>query len=150
MDMAWEFAHRIHHKKSQTGNCGHYYVDKGGLIECFVAPEYEAHHVIDYNPRSIGIELVNRGRYPDWFHKNNQEPDDPYPEIQIEQLIRLIEALTVQCPNMTHIAGHEDLDQSTIVAEDDDTVLIKRKIDPGPMFPWQHVFDRIALQPLKP
>src|SRR5690606_27639077 len=44
-----------------TGNSGHYYVDRDGSCHRYVAPDRIAHHVRGYNPRSVGIELVNAG-----------------------------------------------------------------------------------------
>src|SRR3546814_11398454 len=59
---AREYGERVLHTGSGTGNSGHYYVDRNGDCHRFVAPDRVAHHVRGYNPRSIGIELVNAGR----------------------------------------------------------------------------------------
>ena len=48
---------------SGTGNSGHYYIDRDGSLHRFVANDRIAHHITDLNDRSIGIELVNRGRW---------------------------------------------------------------------------------------
>ena len=50
---------------SGAGNSGHYYIDRDGSVHLFVRPNRVANHTRGYNPRSIGIELVNTGRFPD-------------------------------------------------------------------------------------
>src|SRR5690606_31320768 len=52
---------------SGTGNRGHYYIDRDGHTVRYVPEDRVAHHVRGYNARSIGIELVNRGRWPHWL-----------------------------------------------------------------------------------
>src|SRR3546814_597311 len=64
--IAREYGERVLHTGSGTGNSGHYYVDRNGDCHRFVAPDRVAHHVRGYNPRPIGIELVNPGRWPPW------------------------------------------------------------------------------------
>ena len=61
---ARRFGEEILYPGSQTGNSGHYYIDRDGALHQFVSPGRVAHHTRGYNPRSIGIELVNLGRYP--------------------------------------------------------------------------------------
>ncbi|MCK5307450.1 MAG: N-acetylmuramoyl-L-alanine amidase, partial [Zetaproteobacteria bacterium] len=56
------------HPESHTGNSGHFYIDRDGSVEQWVPLDRIAHHVRGHNPLSIGIELINNGRYPDWFH----------------------------------------------------------------------------------
>ena len=75
------------------------------------------------NASSIGIELVNPG-YRDtpagrvWY---------PYPQAQIEQLIALLRDIQQrhQLP-LDSIIGHSD-------------IAPQRKVDPGPLFPWQQL-----------
>ena len=124
-----------------TGNSGHYYIDRDGATHRFVPTDRVAHHTRGYNPRSIGIELVNTGRYPDWLDSRRQTMDEPYPEAQIEALIALLRILTAEIPALRHIAGHEDLDTAQEPASDDAALRVFRKRDPGPMFPWQRVLD---------
>ena len=145
LESAREYGERIHHEESQTGNSGHYYIEKDGSLHCWVETDRVAHHVISYNHRSIGIELLNKGRWPDWFNSNNQVMTDPYPEDQIASLIHLIRHLQANIPALKFISGHENLDESIIAASDAPTKLIRRKLDPGPLFPWPQVLKQTGL-----
>lgn len=131
-----------------SGNSGHWYIDRDGRIEQYVPPERIAHHVRGYNPRSVGIELVNRGRYPDWFDSRHQAMDESYPAPQIEALITLLRWLPASLPRLAFIAGHEALDTARMPASDDPSIQIARKRDPGPLFPWPHVLAALPLRPL--
>jgi N-acetylmuramoyl-L-alanine amidase len=111
----------------------------------FVRPERVAHHTRGYNPRSLGIELVNTGRYPDWFDSRRQVMAEPYTQAQIDALVALLRVLTREIPTLTRIAGHEDLDLDEVEASDDATLRVKRKLDPGPRFPWPRVLDATRL-----
>ena len=75
---------------SGTGNSGHYYIDYDGSVHRYVADDRIAHHTRGYNPRSIGIELSNRGRWPDWLDSRRQQMDEPYTAAQIEALLQLL------------------------------------------------------------
>lgn len=130
---------------SGTGNSGHYYVDRDAAVEEHVPVDRIAHHTRGFNPQSIGIELVNRGRYPDWLASRHQEMLEPYPELQIDALIALLAELRTRCPNLVEIAGHEDLDQTEVPACDDPNILVRRKRDPGPLFPWERVLQACGL-----
>ena len=149
LDEARLFGERIHHEDTQTGNSGHYYIDKSGGMFEFVSPKYVAHHVVGHNNHSIGIELINAGRYPNWFYSDNQDPTDEYSEAQVKTLIRLLEYLAKEYPTVKSVAGHEDLDDTWVPAEDDAGIMIKRKIDPGPLFPWAHVMSNTTLTRLR-
>ena len=131
---------------SGTGNSGHYYVDRDGRIERWVPDDRIAHHVRDHNAGSIGIELVNTGRWPHWYDSRRQQPDEPYPDVQIAALIALIAQLRHCLPNLARIAGHEDLDRATVAASDAPERQVQRKVDPGPMFPWPQVLAATGLQ----
>lgn len=135
---------------SGTGNSGHWYIDRDGGVQQWIAPERVAHHVRGLNARSVGIELVNRGRYPHWLHADHQAMDEPYPEAQIEALLALLDRLRQTLPALRWIAGHEDLDTAQVPAEDAPTVLVARKRDPGPLFPWERVLARAGLERLVP
>lgn len=124
---------------SGTGNSGHFYIDLDGRILQYVAIERVAHHVRGRNADSIGIELVNRGRYPLWLHAGHQAMEAPYTPAQIEALRALLGELERRLPELDWIAGHEDLDREWVPAEDDPGQRVPRKRDPGPMFPWQAV-----------
>jgi len=41
--------------------------------------------------------------------------------------------------SLSQIAGHEDLDTARLPATDDPSVVVPRKLDPGPLFPWNEV-----------
>ena len=56
-------------------------------------PARSAHHTRGYNARSIGIELVNTGRYPHWLDSRQQAMDEPYTDAQIAALIALLQRL---------------------------------------------------------
>lgn len=129
-----------------TGNSGHYYVDRDGRIEQYVALERIAHHVRGLNARSIGIELVNRGRFPHWLDSRHQTMDEPYPEAQIDALLALLGWLETTLPSLRTIAGHEELDTTEEPASDDPSLRVRRKLDPGPRFPWSRVQGAIRLQ----
>ena len=145
---AREYGERVLYVESGTGNSGHYYVDRDGACHRFIAPDRIAHHVRGYNPRSIGIEMVNRGRWPHWLDSRHQAMDEAYPDPQIKALIGLLNALREELPSLRHIAGHEDLDTAMVPASDDATLLVPRKRDPGPRFPWQRVLAAVPLQRL--
>lgn len=147
---AREFGEKILYTGSGTGNSGHYYIDRDGRIVLYVRPDRIAHHVRGYNPRSIGIELVNTGRYPHWRDSRRQAMDEAYPEAQIQALIALLAHLREQHPGIRYIAGHEDLDTAQEPAEDDVNVLVPRKRDPGPLFPWERVMGTVTWERLRP
>ena len=146
---AREYGERVVHD-SGTGNSGHYYVDRDGTIHRFVPDERVAHHVRGLNARSIGIELVNRGRWPDWFDSRRQAMEEDYTEAQVDALVALLGDLRSRLPNLRAVAGHEDLDTARVVASDDPSKTVARKLDPGPRFPWPRVLARCGLQRLHP
>ena len=146
--MAREYGERVQHAQSQTGNSGHYYIDRDGSVHAFVRPDRVAHHTRGYNPRSIGVELVNTGRYPHWYDSRHQAMDEAYPEAQVDALAALLNDLRARLPNLRWIAGHEDLDTARVPACDDASVTVARKRDPGPLFPWSRVLLRVRLQRL--
>ncbi|GHB98738.1 N-acetylmuramoyl-L-alanine amidase [Thermomonas carbonis] len=143
---ARDYGERILYPASGTGNSGHYYIDRDGSIVEYVPPGRIAHHTRGWNPRSIGIELVNTGRYPHWLDSRRQAMDQAYTEAQIESLIGLLAELQERIPSLVQIAGHEDLDLDEVEASDDPSVKVRRKRDPGPLFPWARV---LAALPLK-
>jgi len=70
---ARSFGERVLYPESGSGNCGHFYIDRDGRIEQWVELDHIAHHVRRYNERSVGIELVNRGRFPHWLSTARQQ-----------------------------------------------------------------------------
>ncbi len=139
------FAEVIHYPDSGTGNSGHFYIDVDGRIEQYVPLQRVAHHVSGHNRFSVGIELVNRGRYPDWLHSRSQQMTSPYPPAQIAALLALLQQLRLQLPALSWIAGHEDLDRRLVNASDHPGVKVRRKMDPGPLFPWQQILHNSML-----
>ena len=147
--MAREFGEQVHYD-SGTGNSGHFYVDRDGSVHQYVSVERIAHHVRGHNPRAVGIELVNTGRYPDWLAAGNQHMREPYPDPQIAGLIALLHTLQAELPSLRFIAGHEDLDTTRVPASDEPDTLVQRKLDPGPRFPWEQLMGSTTLQRLLP
>ena len=153
MAMAREYGERVLYPMREdgsggTGNSGHYYIDRNGSIQIFVRPERVANHTHNYNLHSLGIELVNTGRYPDWLDSRHQAMHEPYTEAQIKALINLLTALHADFSNLRWIAGHEDLDTEQVPASDDSKKTVARKRDPGPMFPWSRVLVAVPLHRL--
>ena len=138
MALAREYGERVLYD-SGAGNSGHYYIDRNGTVHLFARPTRIAHHTRGYNPRSIGIELVNTGRYPDWLDSRHQAMDEPYTEAQLVALVALLQVLGNELPQLAFIAGHEDLDTTQVPASDDPARSVARKRDPGPLFPWPRV-----------
>jgi len=122
LDTARIYGKKEMHVTSHTGNSGHF-----------------------LNSKSIGIELVNNGRYPNWFHSGHQQMTETYPPAQIQALISLLNDLTERLPGLTQIAGHEALDTELIAADDNPDIMINRKLDPGVHFPWKDVLSAISL-----
>ena len=145
--MAREYGERVMHERG-TGNSGHYYVDRDGAVHLWVRPTRVANHTRGYNPRSIGIELVNTGRYPDWYDSRRQVMTEPYPDAQVDALVALLQSLRRDLPQLASIAGHEDLDVGEVAASDDAALLVRRKQDPGTQFPWARVVAAVGLQRL--
>ena len=144
---AREFGERIHYPESGTGNAGHFYIDRDGSVHCWVPVSRVAHHTRGYNERSVGIELVNRGRWPDWYDSRCQNMTEPYTEEQVGALCWLLEQLKALAPGLRWVAGHDQLDRALIVASDDPGKKVSRKLDPGPMFPWPDILASTTLEP---
>jgi N-acetylmuramoyl-L-alanine amidase len=139
------YGEKIHYAKTATGNSGHFYIDRDGVIEEWAPIERVAHHVRSYNERSVGIELVNRGRFPDWYDSRAQTFEEPYSSEQIAALLNLLTWLKAVSPALKWIAGHDQLDQSLVQASDDPGKNVRRKLDPGPLFPWPQVLKQSGL-----
>jgi len=143
--VAREYGERVLYDAG-TGNSGHYYIDRDGTVHVFVRPERVANHTRGYNPRSVGIELVNTGRYPDWYDTRRQQMTEPYTQAQIDALVGLLAHLRAELPNLRLVAGHEDLDTARVSASDDPSQQVFRKRDPGPQFDWDAVVKASGLE----
>lgn len=99
----------------------HYVVDRDGDVYRLVAEDKRAWHAgvgswrgeDDVNSVSIGIEIVNDG------------PPEPYPEKQMRAVVALCRDLAARYPGVEFV-GHSD-------------VAPARKVDPGPLFPWERL-----------
>jgi len=145
--IAREYGEKAHYPNG-VGHSGHFYLDRDGSVYRYVDPARVANHTRGFNPRSIGIELVNTGRYPDWFDTRRQVMTEPYPEAQIAGLVGLLRELREAFPNLVRVAGHEDLDVAMVAASDDPSREVPRKRDPGPRFPWAEVLTKTGLERL--
>ncbi len=146
---ARSYGERVVHP-SGTGNSGHYYLDRDGTVLRYVPDTRTAHHVRGHNAHSLGIELVNRGRWPDWLDSRRQEMSEPYPDAQITALLALLAELRRTLRRLRWIAGHAELDTGQVAATDDPTRKVQRKLDPGPQFPWPRVLARCGLEHWSP
>jgi N-acetylmuramoyl-L-alanine amidase len=147
--MARQYGEMAHYPNG-TGNSGHFYIDRDGAVYMYVKPERVANHTRGYNPRSIGIEIVNTGRYPEWFNSHNQSMNEAYTHAQVDAVIALLIQLKKQLPQLILISGHEDLDTAQVPASDNPNLMVFRKRDPGPQFPWSQVLKATELTYLKP
>lgn len=143
--LAREYGEKILYVDTGTGNSGHYYIDRNGRIYEFVPVNRVAHHTRGYNTQSVGIELINTGRYPNWMDSRSQAMTEPYTDAQLAALAQLLRQLRESLPNLRQIAGHEDLDQAQVPASDDPALSVWRKRDPGPLFPWAAILKQVDL-----
>jgi N-acetylmuramoyl-L-alanine amidase len=150
LEVARDYGEKLLYPESGTGDSGHFYIERSGKIEQWVPIDRIAHHVRGHNETSIGIELDNRGRFPDWFDSRRQNMTQAYSDIQLDALIELLEQLQADCPSLRWIAGHEDLDPSKVPSSDRPAVMVSRKMDPGPLFPWHKILASTRLNRFVP
>ena len=150
LEAARDYGEKLLYQESGTGNSGHFYIERSGKIEQWVPIDRIAHHVRGRNETSIGIELDNRGRFPDWFDSRKQSMTQAYTDIQLVALIDLLERLQADCPALQWIAGHEDLDSSQVPSSDKPAMMVRRKMDPGPLFPWKKILTSSRLKRFAP
>ncbi len=135
---AWDYAMQSVDEDG-VGVCGHIYIDRDGACFRFVPFDRIANHARGYNKWSIGIELINAGRYPNHFDSRYQEPTEAFPESQINTLKVVLARLKKKCPNIVELVRHSDIDQEMVPSSDDPRREVRRRIDPGPKFPWEEV-----------
>lgn len=78
------------------------------------------------NDTSIGIEIVNLGYTDD---KQGKRTWYPFSDFQIASVIKLAKALVdLHQISPTRVVGHSDIAPG-------------RKVDPGPLFPWERLYE---------
>ncbi len=143
---AREYGERVLYEESGTGASGHYYINRDGSIHQYVPDDRIANHTSGWNAKTLSIELINRGRYPNWYHSDHQYMQESYPDEQIDALILLVNELKNRYPTIKFTQGHEDLDTRMIPAENNPDLNVSRKMDPGPYFPWERFLEAVGLR----
>ena len=92
--------------ETSEGVGGHIYIDRDGRVEQWVNFDRIARHAYGHNEGSIGIELVNLGRYPDHFRSDNQRMTEPFTDAQKSALRKLLADLAKELPNLNTMARH--------------------------------------------
>lgn len=107
----------------------HYMIDRDGTVRSSVPEDQIAHHVFGYSTRSIAIELVNDG-----------DGIDAFPEAQLSATVALIRDIAKR-RGVTRqgVKMHSDLDHGLMRCDRTK----RRKVDPGPAFPFQAVLDAV-------
>jgi N-acetylmuramoyl-L-alanine amidase len=107
----------------------HYVIGRDGRMEVGVPETVAATHASGWNQRSIGIELVNNG-----------DGVDPFPEVQVAALARLVSEIRGRHPAITkaRVLRHADVDLSVfpVARHGPGCDAYRRKEDPGAAFPW--------------
>ena len=103
----------------------HYIVDRNGQVAQSIDENRVAWHANDYNRRSIGIELVNKG-----------DGLEPYPDKQMAALTALVRQILARHKtiNKANIVRHSDIDNRTFVCGGK---RVDVKQDPGDSFSYQ-------------
>lgn len=108
----------------------HYMIDRDGRLARSVPEDQVAHHVFGHSLRSIAIELINDG-----------DGVDPFPEPQVRALTALLQDIARRHGlSRAAVKRHSDLDLSTLPCDRTQ----RRKVDPGPAFPWPAVLDAVS------
>lgn len=111
----------------------HYMIGRDGTLASSVPEDQIAHHVFGHSPRSIAIELINDG-----------DGVDPFPEPQVRAVTTLLQDITRRRGLARDaVKRHSDLDHSTLPCDRTQ----RRKVDPGPAFPFQAVLDAVFPPP---
>jgi N-acetylmuramoyl-L-alanine amidase len=119
-----------HFRDNDRGVSIHYIVGEDGTVVRMVSEDQIAFHITGsaLRNRSLGIELVNDGN-----------GTDPYPHEQILGLVDLlVEILCTYGLDSNAVRGHEDLDTRSLVCNGVQAAP-RRRVDPGPAFPWEVV-----------
>jgi N-acetylmuramoyl-L-alanine amidase len=143
---ARHYGERVLYDESGTGASGHYYIDRDGTIEQYVPDNRIANHTSGWNSKTLSVELINIGRYPNWYHSDHQRMQEPYPDAQIDALIKLVKQMKSNHPTLKYTQGHEDLDTRMVEAENDPNKQVPRKMDPGQYFPWTKFIEAVDLK----
>ncbi len=107
----------------------HYMIDRDGTLRSSVAEEQVAHHVFRFSERSIAIELINDGN-----------GKDPFPEPQMASLVKLLKDIKQRRGiKRDGIKRHSDLDRAMSPCNKKQ----RRKVDPGDLFAYDLVLDRV-------
>lgn len=107
----------------------HYMVGRDGALRKSIPENQIGHHVIGFSERSIAIELVNHG-----------DGSEPFPQEQLGVLVKLLRDITKRYDiPRANVVRHSDLDTSMLPCARDQ----RRKIDPGPAFPYERVLDTV-------
>ena len=101
----------------------HYIIDRSGSVRSQTAEDKIAYHARNNNSDSIGIELVNNG---DGF--------DPYPEVQLAALERLIKEIRGRWGSEIKIVAHSEVDREERTCAGE---VMKRRVDPNTNFPME-------------
>lgn len=110
----------------------HYIIGPDGEVAKSVPEDEVAFHAVDHNDSSVGIELINSG-----------DGVEPYPEKQIAALRELVAGVQKRWRiPASEVKGHEDVDRSTFSCGGR---TVRRKQDPGPLFPWDRFRQELRL-----
>jgi N-acetylmuramoyl-L-alanine amidase len=116
--------------EKEQGKGIHYVVDREGVALASIPEQQIAPHVVGHNKTSIGIELVNNG-----------DGVDPFPAAQIDALVTLLCDIAARNSlGASDIKAHADLDKKTKICGGKE---YRRRVDPGALFPWQDVLERV-------
>lgn len=107
----------------------HYMIARDGRLRASVPEDQVAHHAFGVSGRSIAIELVNDG-----------DGIDPFPQAQLESLVKLLRDITQRRGiRRDGIRRHSDVDQGRLSCDRTQ----RRKVDPGAAFPHDSILDRV-------
>jgi N-acetyl-anhydromuramyl-L-alanine amidase AmpD len=104
-------------------------IGRDGTVAAGISELVAASHAVGWNQRSIGIELVNNG-----------DGVDPFPEVQVAALRKLVREIRGRHPAVApeRVLRHSDVDRTAFPAarHGEACTAFRRKLDPGEAFPW--------------